>query len=265
MRPTRPSMRRDSTRLPVRHATALGLLHGPAELLPVSSSGHLVLVGGAYRDLDPELRKSFEVALHAGSALGLIAIMRDERLEPPHPLALLPVGAAGLLLERVVEERLGSPRQVALAQVAAGLALAAADLQPATRGEDAAGALDALAIGAAQALALVPGVSRGGASITAMRLLGFDRPAAGRLSRRAALPIVAGATALKGLRVLRRGLPRELAVPFAAGAAAALASTLVSRPLVAALDGARSYRPLAAYRVLLGAVALIRLNWPHGR
>jgi undecaprenyl-diphosphatase len=249
----------------VRTAVLLGALHGPTELLPVSSSGHLVLLGGGYRELDPELRKSFEVVLHAGSALGLVVALRGEGLRPPDVLTLLPVGLAGLLFERKVEGRLGSPRQVALAQIVAGLALAAADLRRVERAEEDAGAADALMIGAAQAVALAPGVSRGGASITALRLLRYDRRAASRLSRRSAVPVVLGATGLKAARLARRELPRELLVPFAAGAAAAFASTLLSRPLVPAIDGARSYQPLAAYRVLLGTVALIRLNWPHGR
>jgi undecaprenyl-diphosphatase len=231
----------------------------------VSSSGHLVLLGSGYRELDPELRKSFEVALHAGSALGLALVVRGEGFALPHALTLLPVGLAGLLFERAVEERLGSPRQVALAQVVAGLALAAADRSSADRVEEDAGVIDALADGFAQSAALAPGVSRGGASITALRLLRFDRRAASRLSRRSALPVVLGATGLKAARLARRGLPRELRAPFAAGACAAFASTLLSRPLVAGMDGASSYRPVAAYRVLLGIVALIRLNWPHER
>jgi undecaprenyl-diphosphatase len=102
-------------------------------------------------------------------------------------------------------------------------------------------------------------VSRNGATLTAARLLRFERPAANRLSRHAALPIILAATGLKGYRLWRRGLARELAVPFAAGAAAAFASTLASRGLVQVVDEARSYAPFAAYRVALGLVAGYRL------
>jgi undecaprenyl-diphosphatase len=117
----------------------------------------------------------------------------------------------------------------------------------------------------AQACALVPGVSRNGATLTAARLLRFDRFAANRLSRHAALPIILAAAGLKGWRLWRRGLPRGLAVPFACGAAASFASTLASSRLVGRVDRARSYAPFAAYRVALGVVALIRLNGAHGR
>jgi undecaprenyl-diphosphatase len=261
--------------LSVRQAVGLGLLQGPAELLPISSSGHLVLVpalfGWSYVELDDELRKAFEVALHAGTALALLIALRGEVAEVVrsldarrlgrHALEFFPPGAAAWLFERPIERRLGSARGVALAQVVGGAALAAADRRPAVRPHSEAGAADALAIGVAQACALAPGVSRNGATLTAARLLRFERPAANRLSRHAALPIILAAAGLKGYRLWRRGLPRSLAAPFAAGAAAAFGSTLASGSrLVPLVDGARSYLPFAAYRVALGAVALRRLG-----
>jgi undecaprenyl-diphosphatase len=236
----------------------------------VSSSGHLVLVpallGWRYGELDAELRKSFEVALHAGTAFALLIGLRREVAEVVreldgarlvrHGLEIVPPAVAALLWERPIEERLGDPRGVALAQVAAGAALALADRAPAQRTREGAGALDGLAIGIAQATALAPGVSRNGATLTAARLLRFERPAANRLSRHAALPIILAATGLKGYRLARRGLPRAMAAPFAAGLGAAFVSTLASSRLVARVDAARSYAPFAAYRVALGAAAL---------
>jgi undecaprenyl-diphosphatase len=120
--------------------------------------------------------------------------------------------------------------------------------------------LDHLVIGCGQAAALVPGVSRNGATLTAARVLRFERRAASVLSRHAALPVIAGATGLKGMRLARRGLAPELRRPFAVGAAAAFASTLASRRLIGVMDRARSYRPFAGYRVALGAAALSRLR-----
>jgi undecaprenyl-diphosphatase len=240
----------------------------------VSSSGHLVLVpamlGWSYVELDDELRKSFEVALHAGTAVALLLALRDEvaeavrGLDGPrvvrHLLSLAPAGAAALAFERPIERRLGSARGVARAQVAGGVRLALADRSRATREHGSARAGDALAIGLAQACALAPGVSRNGATLTAARLLRFERSAANRLSRHAALPIILAAAGLKGYRLSKRGLPRELAAPFAVGFAAAFCSTLASAPLVHVVDGARSYAPFAAYRVALGALALRRLG-----
>jgi undecaprenyl-diphosphatase len=236
----------------------------------VSSSGHLGLVpellGWEYAALDPELRKSFEVALHAGTALALALMLRGEVAEAlrglgPRRLAgigltFLPAALVAAPFERAIERRLGSARSVAIAQVCAGVALALADLRPAERGHDDAGALDHLLIGCGQAVALVPGVSRNGATLTAARLLRFSRPAASELSRHAALPVIAAATGLKTFRLGRRGLPRSLRAPFAAGAAAAFASTCASARLIRVIDGARSYLPFAAYRVGLGALVL---------
>lgn len=228
------------------------------------------LLGWSYAELDDELRKTFEVALHAGTAVALLIALRDEVREAVmeidrdrvvrHVLTLVPPALAAAGFERTIERRLGSARGVAAAQVAAGLVLALADLMPADRPHSSAGAGDALAIGAGQALALVPGVSRNGATLTAARLLRFSRPAANRLSRHAALPVIVAATGLKGARLGRRGLPRELRFPFAVGAAAAFGSTLASRRLIAVVDGARSYAPFAGYRVALGGAALVALR-----
>jgi undecaprenyl-diphosphatase len=226
------------------------------------------LLGWDVAELDPELRKSFEVALHTGTAAALAIALRDEVVEVLRTLdlrrvvgivlTLAPAAVAALAFERPIEQRLGSPRSVAIAQVGAGLALALADRSPAVRPYSDAGLVDHLVIGVDQAAALVPGVSRNGATLTAARLRQFERPAASVLSRHAALPVIAGATALKGLRLARRGLPRELRAPFAVGAAAAFVSTLVCSPLVARMDRVRSYAPFGAYRVALGIVALSR-------
>jgi undecaprenyl-diphosphatase len=177
-----------------------------------------------------------------------------------HALEILPPAMAALAFERPIEERLGAPRRVAGAQLVAGAALAVADLSPTRRAGGDAGPADGLAIGLAQATALAPGVSRNGATLTAARLLRFERPAANRISRHAALPIIVAATCLKGYRLARRGLPAGMATPFGAGFAAAFASTLASSRLVARMDAARSYAPFAAYRVALGAGSLCRLS-----
>lgn len=235
----------------------MGLLQGPAELLPVSSSGHLALVprllGWNYSELPPDARKTFEVALHAGSAPALALALRGEIGRDPRLLALtfLPPALIGLAFERPIERRLGGVRSVAVAQIVAGAALLAADLRPERRSEPT--ALDALAVGVAQAAALVPGVSRSGAALTAARLRGLSRPAAATLSLRAALPVTVGAGVLKGVRAGRAGVPDELRGPAAVGALGACASAVAALPL------ARStrWRPVALYRIALGATALI--------
>jgi len=222
----------------------------------VSSSGHLALVprllGWDYADLPPDARKTFEVALHAGSAPALALALRGEIGREPHLQALtfLPPALIGLALERPIESRLGGLRSVENAQIVAGAALLAADLRPQRRSE--AAALDHLAVGLAQAAALVPGVSRSGAALTAARLRGLSRPAAAALSLRAALPVTVGAGLLKGVRAAREGVPDELRGPAAVGMAAACASALAALPLA---RGTR-WRGIALYRVALGLAAL---------
>ena len=258
--------------LRLREALALGALHGPAELLPISSSAHTELVpwllGWEYAELDPELRKAFEVAVHAGTAAALLIALRDEVGEAvvefdQRRLVLIagsfaPAAAVGLLLERPIEEHLGAPRPIAVGLLLGAAAMAIADrVGPTHRTRDDAGLADALALGLGQACALMPGVSRNGATLTAARLRGFARTDANVLSRHVALPVIAGATALKGVRLARRGLPAGTAAGFAGGIAAAFASTLASRRLV---RDDRALWPFAAYRVLLA----LRVLWEHG-
>ncbi|MEA2455181.1 MAG: undecaprenyl-diphosphatase [Thermoleophilaceae bacterium] len=225
-------------------------------MLPVSSSGHLALVprllGWDYSDLPADARKTFEVALHAGSAPAVALALRGQLGRDPHLLALtlLPPAAAGLLLERPIERRLGGLRSVALAQIVAGAALLIADGTPERRSRP--NAADHLAVGLAQAAALIPGVSRSGAALTAARLRGLSRPAAASLSLRAALPVTVGAGVLKGVRAARDGVPEELRVAAAVGAGAACASALAALPLA---RGTR-WREIAVYRIALGLGAL---------
>ena len=260
-------MRRRRRRLTLRQAAALGLVQGPAELLPVSSSGHLVLVPALldwpYTRLPADVRKAFEVALHAGTAAALVLVWRRdlaEALRRPAETALLaaPAAAAGVTLERVLEERMSRPEVAAAAQIAGGVLLAASQRRlevPETRSA----AIRYLVPGAAQAFALVPGVSRNGAALTGAAMAGFDRAEAAAISRRAALAVIGGAAALKAYRLARGGLRAELRGPFAVGAAAAFASTLAAAPL-GRLPARRSWLPWAAWRVALGAVALRRLQ-----
>ncbi|MEA2243838.1 MAG: undecaprenyl-diphosphatase [Solirubrobacteraceae bacterium] len=261
--------------LRARDAIALGLLHGPAELLPVSSSGHVAVVpwllGWPYSGLDGELRKAFEVALHAGTALALLVGLRDEVADAARGLdrrrvqlvvlSFLPAAVAGYGLERPIERRLGTPATIAAGLVAGSVAMAVADLRGSglRRREDA-GALDALVLGLAQACALVPGVSRNGATLAAARARGFAREDANVLSRHVALPIIVGATALKGTRLAKRGLPAGTARAFVAGIAASFAATLASIRIIRQVERDRSLLPYAVYRLALAGVVVARLR-----
>jgi undecaprenyl-diphosphatase len=267
-----------SPRLSTAHALFLGILHGPAELLPISSSGHVTLVpwllGWDDDELDDELRKAFEVAVHAGTAAALLVTLRDEVGEAIEglngrrlaliALSFAPPAAVGYTLERRIERWFGTPPTIAAALIAGAAAMAFADRRPQERSHEEAGARDALWLGVAQACALVPGVSRNGATLAAARLRGFTREDANRLSRHVALPVIAGATVLKGVRLHRRGLPARMRVPFAVGAAASFASTLGSTWLIHQVERDRSLLPYAVYRTALAASVFARLARRRG-
>jgi len=213
-------------KLNVGQAIALGALHGPAELLPISSSGHVAMIPWLlhwdYDQLDDELRKSFEVVVHAGTAAALLITLRDEVDEAVRglnarrlaliALSFAPPAVVGYSLERPIEGHFGTPPTIAAALVIGAIAMAWSDRAAQERTHSEAGAADALWLGIAQACALVPGISRNGATLAAARARRFTREDANRLSRHAALPVIAGATALKGRRLKRRGLPPGCAV-----------------------------------------------------
>jgi undecaprenyl-diphosphatase len=263
-----------SGRIPARRAIALGAVQGPTELLPVSSSAHLTLIpwlsGWNWDQLDPELRKSFEVALHAGAAAALLVGQRrviagelasfDGRRAAVLALSFIPPALAGLLLERQIERRLGGPRATATGLLAGALAMAAADSRPQERGRGEASAADGVALGLGQAAALAPGVSRNGATLAAARWRRFTREQANMLSRTVALPVIVAATALKAVRLRRRGLPPEHRRAFALGTSASFVSTLASQALIRLVERDRALWPYAAYRAALAALVLSRLG-----
>lgn len=289
-------------RLPLRDALLLGLIHGPTELLPVSSSGHTTLIPWLarwpYLELDAETHKSFEVALHAGTALALALGARreifseignlDRRRGTFFALSLAPPALVGYVFERPIERHLGGPRSIALGLLAGAIAMALADRREpdqsaetgpshrpqlafggvkAARGRrvlSEAGPGDGLALGLAQSVALIPGISRNGATLTAARLRGFDRGDSQALSWTVALPVIASASLLKGYRLTRGGVSRSLAVPLTVGAAASFLST---RAGLAAARGRRrdqSLLPYALYRCALALLTACRMRPASG-
>jgi len=260
--------------LPTRRAIALGIVQGPAELLPVSSSAHIVLIpwlaGWDWDGIDPELRKSFEVALHTGAAAALLIGQRRVIVEELRQidarrivflgLSFLPAAIVGYTLERPIERRLGGPRATAYGLLAGAAAMLAADTRAQRRGRGDATLADGLALGVAQAAALAPGVSRNGVTLAAARWRRFSRDQANLLSRTIALPIIVGATALKGGRLAQRGTTPELRRTLALGVAASFASTLASQRLIRLVERDRALWPYAAYRAGLAAAVLAKLR-----
>jgi undecaprenyl-diphosphatase len=264
----------------LRHALALGLLQGPAELLPVSSSAHVTLVpwlaGWRYASGDGEQRKSFEVALHAGAGLAIALHLRRKLLRDAAgidlqrtrviALALAPPALAGYALGGPIERRLGGPRSIAVGLVLGAVAMAITDRRATPdadtgeRTQEDAVARDGLTLGLAQAAALMPGVSRNGAALSAARARGFSRQAAQSLSWHTGLPVLFGASLLKGIR-MRRGVPPEQRAPLAVGAAGAFLSTLASaRLLDRPLREGTPLWPYSLYRCVLAALVVSRLR-----
>ena len=255
-----------------RDALALGLLQGPAELLPVSSSAHTILVPvlarWPYGELPATLRKSFEVALHGGTALALALAMRaelsgalgelDARQAAVVALACIPPAGAGVAFAGHIESRLSQPRAVVRGLVAGAVAMAIADTRPVTRAGNDLGPRDGVVLGLAQAAALAPGVSRSGATLAAARALGFARDDAQVICWHVGLPVIAGASAMRAARIASAGLPTGAAASFAAGAGAAFASTLACARLLGWRAG-RPLLPFVLYRLALAGLATRRL------
>jgi undecaprenyl-diphosphatase len=255
-------------------ALVLGAVQGPTELLPISSSAHIALVpwicGWRWSEADPEARKSFEVALHAGTAAALLVGQRgvivselaafDSRRAAVVAFSFLPPAVVGYGLERQIEGRLGGPRSIAVGLALGAVAMLLADRSPQDRGRGDAAPADGLALGVAQAAALIPGVSRNGATLTAARLRRFTREHANLLSRTVALPVIVGASVLKGARLRRRGLAPGLRRAMVAGVGASFASTLASQRLIRLVERDRALWPYAGYRLALATVVVWRLR-----
>lgn len=252
----------------------LGLVQGPTELLPVSSSAHLSIVpwffGWDLEAADAEARKSFEVALHAGTAAALLIGQRrlisselgsfDARRAIVVALSFVPPAIAGYALERQIERRLGGPGSIAAGLAAGAIGMVVADARPQERGPGDANAFDGVALGLGQAAALMPGVSRNGATLTAARARRFTREHANLLSRTVALPVIVGATVLKGARLRRRGVSPGLRRAMLAGTSASFVSTLASQRLISLVERDRALWPYAAYRLALATAVAARMS-----
>lgn len=246
----------------------LGALQGFTEFLPVSSSAHLALAPRFFSFTDPGL--TFDVGLHLGTLLAVLiyyratwikmlaGAARDPRGEEGRSLGLLalatlPAVVVGLLFEKAAEEAFRDPRRIGLCLIAFSGVMVWAE-RGAKHALDwrASGARTLLLVGAAQALAVMPGVSRSGATISAALLLGIKAPQAAELSFLMATPIVAGAAILK-LRHL--GLA-DIDGVFLLGIAVSAATGLAAVGAFIRFLPRGGFKPYVAYRVALGLAAL---------
>jgi undecaprenyl-diphosphatase len=263
----------------VLQAIILGLVQGATEYAPVSSSGHLILVPWIFDWSilgDPELNKTFDVALHMGTLLGAVIYFRrdivayarawlgsvhrrristtDERLAWAIVIGTIPGVIVGALFADTIEQDLGQPWLIATMLAIFGVVLYVVDrVCGSDRTLDSIGPRTGLALGSAQALALQPGISRSGITMTAARLLGIEREAAARFSFLLSLPIIAGAGLFKGLDLLQSGFQGYGSQFFWGFVSSAVSGFLVIAWLLKYLRG-HSFALFMWYRLAVAAL-----------
>ena len=270
--------------MPIYHAIILGIVQGLTEFLPISSSGHLLLVPWLFEwnDFDDNsVEKAFDVALHIGTLIAVVAYFwrdltvyaRDgvravlHRREPITPegrlawllvLSSIPAFLVGGLFGDTIDEKLGTIPLIAVSLIVFGLLLGWADQRSkSVRTVDGFGRRDALLVGAAQVLALNPGTSRSGITITAGRFLTFTRDSAARISFLMAIPVTSGAVVFKMAQLIGDGIPDGLVTPMIVGIiTSGLAGWLAVWGTIKYVR-THTFTPFVIYRVVLGVLVLV--------
>ncbi len=265
-------------------ALVLGIVQGLTELLPISSSGHLILVpwlgDWTYLEQHDRFNQTFDVALHLGTLVAVAAyfwhdILRlvaalwtslrsrslrtaDERIAWFVVVATIPAGIIGLAGENVIADHLGEPWQIAILLALGALLLFWADRSSQERAMGDLNLKQAVLMGFAQALALMPGVSRSGITITAGRFLKLDRDSAARFSFLLLLPTVLGAVLLKGVGdVILGDLPPGWQGPFLVGTLASLGAGLLAIDWLLGYVRRHTYNVFVAYRLIAAAIVIL--------
>lgn len=270
--------------LPNWQALILGVVQGATELLPISSSGHLILVPWAadwqYLKEHEQFNQTFDVALHLGTLVAVVTYfwrdlgtllaawfrtLRTRRIAAAEEkiawfvvVATIPAAIVGLAGEDLIATHLGEPWQIAIALAVFAGVLWYADRQPVRRDMGSLGLRAAVGMGLAQSLALLPGVSRSGITISAGRLLGLDRDSAARFSFLLLVPTVLGAVLLKGVKdVLFGELPAGSTGPFVVGTLAAAGSGLIAISALLGYVRRHDYSVFVWYRLIAAAIVLL--------
>lgn len=258
-------------------ALVLGLVQGLSEFLPISSSAHLALTPWFFGWQDPGL--AFDVALHIGTlvavawyfrkewialTLSAISIVRQRKVKTTEEwrlvflvAATIPAAIAGLTVEDLAETAFRSPRLIAINLMIMGVILWAVD-RMARRDRPLEGMRfrDAVTIGFIQCLALLPGVSRSGSTMTGARLLGFDRQSAAVFSFLMSFPVTLAAAVLKAPEAFKPGID---ATTIFIGIAAAAVSSWLAIAVLLRFVSKHSFGVFALYRLVLGVVILATL------
>jgi undecaprenyl-diphosphatase len=273
--------------VPILHAIVLAVVQGLTEFFPVSSSGHLAIVPWLFGWDDfagqPELATAFDVALHLGTLAGAVAYFRkdlwryataglamvaDAELRK-HPtddariawlllFTAIPGAITGVLLGGVLDSLDDEFWFIGLMLIVFGLVLAWADRLAGVRPTEEFRFRDALLMGAGQAFALQPGVSRSGVTMTVGRWLGFERQATVRISFLMSIPIIAGAGLYSLVEVLGAGgIPADMRPAFVAGMATSAVMGWLAVWATIAIVKASSFDVFVIYRIVLGISVLV--------
>jgi undecaprenyl-diphosphatase len=263
-------------------ALLLGIVQGLTEFLPISSSGHLILVPWlqdyGFLQENPKFNKTFDVALHVGTLVAVVAYFHaeiraitasffhtvrkrsidlpDERLAWAIVLGTIPAVVVGGLGVDWIDSNLGEPWMIALELIFFGLILAHADRRPARKSMHDVPVIYGLWIGLAQAVSLAPGASRSGVTISMARYLHLDRDSAARISFLLLIPAAAGAAVLKTYEAIHDGLPEGVAGPMIVGTIAAAVSGYAAIAWLLRLVRTHSYDAFVVYRLLVGVGVL---------
>src|SRR3954451_20295954 len=269
--------------MPILHAIILGLTQGLSEFLPISSSGHLLLVPwlfGWHDFADKEVEKAFDVALHLGTLIAVVAYFRRDLVVYARDglrlltsrgrrvttegrfawlllLATVPAVLVGAALADPIDNQLGRIPMIGVSLIAFGLLLWWADGLKGDRVTEAFGLRDAVVIGASPVLALNPGTSRSGITITSARYQGFARDGAARISFLMSIPVIAGAVVFKLAKLVVDGVPDGLAVPMLVGVITSGLSGWLAVWGLLRYVRTHSFLPFVIYRIVLGVVVLI--------
>jgi undecaprenyl-diphosphatase len=271
--------------VPILEAIILGVVQGLTEFLPVSSSGHLLIVPWLFGwdSLESDsVKKSFDVALHLGTLLAVVSYFRSDlvgyvcggvtavvRRDRPVTeegriawllvLSAVPAGVVGFAARGFIVDTLGSPLVIALSLIGFGLLLMWADRSMGARSLDELRTRDSLFVGAAQVLALNPGTSRSGITMTAARRAGFSRDGAARLSFLMSLPVTGGAVVFELLGLAADGVPEGLILPMVIGVITSAIAGWVAVWGTIRIVRTHSFIPFVVYRVGLGLLVLVLL------
>lgn len=269
----------------ILEAIVLGLVQGLTEFLPISSSGHLILAHwlfgwNTFNDL--AIERAFDASLHLGTLIAVLFYLRSDlvpyiregiyvvvsrsranvavgRRAWLFVLSAVPAGIAGAIAEDWIVEKLGGPALIAILLMVFGAVLIWADRQQGARDVDSFTTKDALLIGAAQVLALNPGTSRSGITITAARKFGYSRDAAARISFLMSVPVIGGAVLLKLVNLVSDGIPDGLMIPMLVGIVTAGISGWLAMWGMIRLLRTRNFTPFVVYRFVVGIGVLLIL------